>query len=60
MCTNKRRRKKIDKNKNVTKQFFTLSKLDKQKNTKAVMFINFAMCRCVCACKNKNIFSQEQ
>ena len=31
------------------------------KNTKVVMFINFAMhrCVCVCVCKNKNIFSQE-
>ena len=57
----KRRRKKIDKDKDVKKHFFLYNKRTNNRNTKVVMFINFAMYRgvYVCVCKNKNIFSQE-
>ena len=42
------------------KQFYFIT-TGQIKNTKVVMFINFAMYRgvCVCVFQNKNIFSQE-
>ena len=45
-----RRRKKFDKNKNVKKYFLYFISTGQKENTKAVMFIKFAMYRCVCAC----------